>query len=301
MKAQAGVHGISILSVIIITLGCTEPRASDFAYLGQKAPLETPEVFAPGIVSTGGHETDVTFTPDLTEIYFTRTGTDWYSVIYVVAYREGSWSYPIPVSFSGDTSKNYPFVSPDGRVMYFDSAGGTGNAADRDLWFVRREGDAWRDAKRLGPVINTRSTESFAGVTLSGTMYFCSRREDTIGQMDIYRSAQSKHGYAEPENLGRAINSEYNDFHPYVDPEERYVIFDSQRGGGYGANDLYISFRQPDGSWAEATNLGEQVNSPAADMRPCVSPDGKFLFFCSTRGGDQDIYWINAEALGLNR
>jgi Tol biopolymer transport system component len=268
--------------------------ASTDLYLGQTPPGKIPEVFAPGIISTDGIETDVTFSPDLNEIYFTRSGANWHSVIYVVTYQEGSWSAPVAVSFSGESSKNYPFVSPDGRNLFFDSSGQTNDPRDRDIWVVLRNGDDWGQPRRIGPAVNTSSIESFAAVTDAGDLYFCSRRQGGPGQMDIYRADSTEDGYAQPVSLGEAVNSEYNDFHPFVSPDEMYIVFDSQRPGGSGGNDLYVSLRKDDGSWATADNLGGEVNSPSGDMRPYVSPDGKYLFFSSSRGGGQDIYWVDA-------
>ncbi|MHC4060269.1 MAG: TolB family protein [Planctomycetota bacterium] len=268
--------------------------ASSDLYPGQSPPRTMPQVFLPGIVSTDEHETDVTFSPDLGEIYFTRTGADWYSVIYVSRYQDGAWSDPERVSFSAETSKNYPFFSPDGRKLFFDSTGQTGAASDRDIWYVLRDGDDWGLPRQVGSRTNTPSTESFAGVSGAGHLYFGSRREGELGGMDIYRAELGEEGYEEATNLGEAVNSVYGDFHPFVDAMEQYIVFDSQRLGGGGANDLYVSFRQPDGSWSKAVNAVNEINSSSGEMRPCVSPDGKYLFFCSNRGGNQDIYWVDA-------
>lgn len=291
---------IFILSIAVFSiLRHTYLYASTDLYLGQEPPGKSPKVFAPGIVSTTGQETDVTFTPDLKEIYFTRTGANWYSVIFVVKYRDGAWSDPEELSFATETSKNYPFVSPDGLSLFFDSNGETNAPGDRDLWVAGRDEEIWKEPIRIGKSVNTSAVESFAGASLSGAIFFCSRREGGVGQMDIYRAGRGRQGYDTPNNLGAAVNSEYNDFHPFVDPGERYLVFDSQRPGGLGANDLYVSYRNPDGTWAPASNLGTEINSPHADMRPYVSPDGKYLFFCSTRGGNQDIYWVEADSAGL--
>ena len=139
---------------------------------------------------------------------------------------------------------------------------------------------------------------------------------------DIFVSRFDGEFYGVPENLGEAVNSEAGDFHPYIAPDERYILFDSQRKDtGRGSNDLYISVREEDGSWGEAQNLGDAVNSEFGDMRPFVTSDGLYLFFASSRPiarvfpenpiefeelqnlvngpGNrlQDIYWVSAEIL----
>jgi hypothetical protein len=92
--------------------------------------------------------------------------------------------------------------------------------------------------------------------------------------------------YQAYESLGSHINFPVNDpypnLHPTVDPDERFVIFVSRRPGGYGIQDLYISYRQPDDTFGPAINLGPKINTiGAGNGWPQLSPDGKFLFFTS--------------------
>jgi hypothetical protein len=83
--------------------------------------------------------------------------------------------------------------------------------------------------------------------------------------------------------------------HSFVAPDESYVLFDSyfRPGGQGGEGDLWVSFRKPGGSWSEALNLGDAVNTPATNFCPAVSPDGKYIFFSTNR----DIYWVSAQVL----
>jgi Tol biopolymer transport system component len=83
--------------------------------------------------------------------------------------------------------------------------------------------------------------------------------------------------------LGSGINSEFNDWCPYIDPDEEYLIFSSNRPGGYGRLDLWVSFRQPDETWGEPLNLGPEINSDDNERFPHMSPDGKYLFFVSKK------------------
>ena len=128
-----------------------------------------------------------------------------------------------------------------------------------------------------------------ASVARNGALYFGSNRPAGRGGFDIYRAAAIPDGYAPAENLGPAINSPENEYHPFIAPDESYLLFDARRSSGAGANDLYVSFRRPDGSWTAATSLGPAINTRAGEMRPCVSPDGTWLFFCSDRSlGDPE-------------
>ena len=75
----------------------------------------------------------------------------------------------------------------------------------------------------------------------------------------------------------------------------------SDRPDGLGSGDLYISFREHDGSWMEPVNMGEPVNSSTLEYCPVVSPDGKYLFFTSRRRGNDDIYWVDAKIIDSYR
>lgn len=126
--------------------------------------------------------------------------------------------------------------------------------------------------------------------------------------------------YGKPENLGSTINTEFYENDPFVAPDESYLVFQSNRPGGYGKGDLYVSFRADDGSWTSAKNLGGQINSAEGDGCPVVTPDGKYLFFSSLRRihrtnfsetplaydekvnilnspgyGSEDIYWVDTK------
>ncbi len=104
----------------------------------------------------------------------------------------------------------------------------------------------------------------------------------------------------EPVKMSSVVNSGKMTAHPFIAPDESYLIWDSEREGGYGDSDLYISFRQPDESWGPAINMGEGVNSPKWDAYASVTSDGKYILF--NRGIDDkndnvDIYWVDAKVI----
>ena len=109
-------------------------------------------------------------------------------------------------------------------------------------------------------------------------------------------------GRQEPVDLPEQINSGEWTAHPFIAPDESYLIWDSEREDGYGQSDLYITFRQEDGSWGPAINMGPNVNSEDDDFYGGVTPDGKFLIFDRTveRNGDDinvDVYWVDAQII----
>ena len=134
-------------------------------------------------------------------------------------------------------------------------------------------------------------------ITESGNLYFNSQR-DGPGTSNIFRSARTGESYESAEKLPPPINSEFREFDAFVSPGEDMIIFSSNRPGGLGRADIYMS-RLENGSWSEPLNLGEAVNSEASEYGAMLSPDGRFLFFTSSRTGMEDIYWVSVDALGL--
>jgi len=111
--------------------------------------------------------------------------------------------------------------------------------------------------------------------------------------------------------FGDVINSGTWNAHPFIAPDESYIMWDGEREGGYGESDLYISFKMEDGSWSEAINLGDEINTEVDEGGPVVTPDGRFLFFSRVVAPgegdawpDVDTYWVDAgliEALRPNQ
>ena len=290
-------------------------------YLGQSPPGTEPRLFAPGIVSTAASEFGATFSPDGTEFFFAVSGAP-FDVVLSMTLEDGRWTRPRVAPFSGrydDFDMNF---SPDGESLFFTSRrplSGRGEPrSDNELWVVSRTRDGWSEPRNLGTPINTAQRESYASATRDGTLYF--HRHDTEkGDSDIFRTRYSDGAYAEPERLGPAVNTKHIEWDAFISPDENYLIFGSVgRPDGFGACDLYISFRNPDGTWTSAVNMGEKINSSAHEFTPSVSPDGEYLFFMSGRrlkknysdepityqdvldtlngpgNGRGDIYWVDA-------
>jgi len=279
----------------------TEPRAPlRGPYLGPNPPGSTPVVFARNVVSTEGGELNSVFSPDGQEFYFTRQRRAW-----VVRADDGVWGRPQQLTIAGNYSTVDMFVTGDGTRMYLCSdrplAGSGEPKKDRDIWVVTRTLQGWSEPMNVGETVNSAKDDLYPTLTAGGDLYFCSAREGGKGRHDIYRARLVEGRFARPENLGSPVNSEASDFDPYVAPDESYVIFASTRPGGLGNADLYISFRSKDGSWSEPRNMGATVNSPYLDYAPMVSPEGKYLFFTSGRGGADDIYWVDARVIDAMR
>ena len=280
-------------------------------YLGQTPPNETRRIFAPDVVSTERRELNAAFTPDGRTFFFSRDGTPPATRILMTALGERGWQPPVVPPFArADANDVDMFVSADGSEVYFCSERpkpvqalplpGTpaSTQPDSDIWVTRRQGAGWGPATWLGPEVNAAgAADYYPTLTRSGTLCFSSNRPGGLGQNDIYRVRRIKGRWTTPENLGAPINTNGREFDPFIAPDESYLIFASERQGGLGGADLYVSARNRDGSWATPVNLGPGVNSSSGDYTPMLSPDGRYLFFTSGAGGSDDIYWVAASVI----
>ena len=282
-------------------------------YLGQESPGLNAEIFAPGIISTEKNEFTPAFSKDGNELYFTL-GKPIFRIV-LLKRENNMWLKPRIAPFSDRYDDADPRFSPDGSRIYYaskrpiDKNGEPKN--DFDFWFVQRTEKTWSEPKHEGSTVNSERDDLVSSISANGTKYF-----DYKG--DIYKSRLVNEQYATPAKLSDSINSKYWELSPYIAPDESYIIFVSCRPDiGDGKADLFISFKKEDGSWTNAKNMGERVNSNAVDQAPGVTPDGKYLFFSSRRlcesfsneagsyndntdqlnrpgNGSSDIYWIEA-------
>ena len=270
-------------------------------YLGQVPPGATPVLFARNLVSTETTELCAVFSPDGTEFYFARSERERGARMRVVTQANGVWGGPRPVELGGDYSSVDMFMSRDGQRLYFcsnralDGKGAAKN--DTDIWVATRAAGGWSAPVNLGNAVNSGANDYYPTLTTRGDLYFSSPREGGAGGNDIYRSRLTEGQLARAENLGSPINTEKWEFDPFIAPDESFVIFASNRAGSFGDSDLYISFRTPAGAWATPRNMGEPINSVGPEYTPMLSPDGKYLFFTSGRGGPDDIYWVDASVI----
>lgn len=296
------------------------------AYLGQKPPGLTAEIFAPGIVSTGHSEFCSVFSPDGSEFYWSLSGAP-YPVIATMRQNNGRWAEPEIASFSGKYLDYDMAFTPDGKRLFFCSRrplNGNGPPTNNtDIWFVERQGTGWSEPKHLEGPVNSKAQEYYPIFVQNGTLYFCSTRPGGFGSGDLYRARFANGIYQEPENLGSSINTKNFEGDLFIAPDESYIIVTCYgRSDSLGSGDLYISFRREDSSWSFMKNMGASVNSAANEHCPILSPDGKYLFFSSGRsrhpnyskeaityrekieimnswgnGQNEDIYWIDARII----
>jgi len=318
------------LSLLVPSAQGQEPRGQfpDLSgpYLGQKPPGMIPEIFAPGIISTGLMTRDMAMTPDGREIYFCVSIANYkFATILTTRLINGRWTAPeVMKGMENPEHMNIePCISADGKKFYFAS-----NRPDRaknevsgeeDIWVMDRTGDGWGEPYNLGPPVDSEQPEFFPSITNDGTLYFT--RLEKGGQANaIYRSRLKDGRYQEPERLPVEVNSGQDRYNAFIAPDESYIIVPVYgRKDSYGGTDYYVVFRDPEGAWSEPVNMGAGINTRGPiEYSASVSPDGKYLFFMSSRvlpkdrwperlsleflkdllgrpgNGNSSIYWVSA-------
>jgi Tol biopolymer transport system component len=271
-------------------------------YLGEEKPGLEPKLFAPGIISSPDWEhSPVVFSGDGREVYWSVVSykNPNEGVILYMEQKDGRWSSPRPLAFSEWKYRDIcPSFSLDGSRLFFTSCRPLqegGKIGDYNIWSAEREGRAWSKPQPFDPIVNS-GKEARALFAEDGTIYFGSWRKGGIGTCNVYRSRHVGGKYTDPENLGRPVNNDL-EMPAVIAPDESFLIFESIRSGGCGGWDFWLSYLQADGTWSEPSNLGEPVNSKGNDWFGGLSPDGKYFFFVSDRGGNDDIYWVDVLAI----
>lgn len=271
---------LAILTLSSESYGQNEIPTLEGPYLGQEPPGLIPEVFAPGIVSTERYSYGGTFTPDMKEFYFLRdNGKDEPIEFVVFQEKDGQWHESVVSPRLGQ-----PFIAPNGRIMHLGTR------------YKKRTEDGWSGVKSLGPAFEEIRIMRLTASSKKTYVF------DEIGSAEgdgVVRYSRLIEGKREaPTPFGEQINTGTFNAHPFIAPDESYLIWDGRRDSGYGGSDIYISFRQQDGSWGPAINLGENVNTEGWDAAASVTPDGKYLFFHRlNEAGNANIFWVDAQII----
>jgi hypothetical protein len=321
------------LVLILIISNCTVPTNRNFPtlqghYLGQRSPGMTPEVFAPGIVSTGLYTRDITMTQDGNEIYFSVSDVTFTGIL-VTRFVNDRWTEPVITQFSGKGFFDFePHISPDGNKFFFLSGrppeGKTPKAGwfYQKIWMMNRVDTGWSEPQMVEEPVSSENNEFFPSVTNENVLYFT--RSIKGGKIRIYKSVVANGKYLESEMLKFDIPETGMMFNAFISPKEDFLITCAQGIDSTNIDqDYYISFRTPDGKWSKLIKFGPEINVPGDNANSAyVSPDGKYLFFSSSRkdtglpkitsgtslrdiintkstpgNGSSAIYWVDAKII----
>jgi hypothetical protein len=279
----------SLISVMVFLVNYAESQVRVNSY-PEPVPDLTSTIFLPGNVSKAGLDFNAAFSSDGKTFYFSRSVNRKY-IIFECKYDGKKWSEAKPsLLFDTSFSNTDPFIAADG-AMYFISnrpKNGTDTTNDYDIYRMTRNGYIYSAPENI-TAINSDSTEYYVSVSGTGNIYFASYRE---GQLDLFMSKKKAGGYEKPVNLGGIINSDHDEHDPLIAPDESYLVFTSNRPGGFGEADLYITYNV-NGQWQKPIHMDSTINTKTYEYCPNLSPDGKYFFYSS----ESDVKWISSRIL----
>ena len=203
----------------------------------------------------------------------------------------------------------YPSVTIDDKILVFTRRV---KGYNEDFFVSARNDSLWSKAKGIDGDINSNFNEGAQNISQDGEwlVFTGCNFPEGMGSCDLFFSSLTKRGWSTPENLGEPVNSEFWESSPCLSPDKRELYFSSNRPGGYGGKDIYVSKRMPNGRWSEPENLGSKINTGGDESCPFIHADNQTMYFTSnglTGYGGDDLFlarkqtdgsWDNIENLG---
>lgn len=205
-------------------------------------------------------------------------------------------------SVNSSKSEYYPSVTIDDSLLVFTKRG-EGYRED----FMQSKllpNKQYGKATIINGDINIEPSKGAITVSADGEwMIFAGNfsNEKGFGNFDLYISFYTPNGWSEPENLGPNINTEFWESSPSLSPDKRVLYFSSNRYGGVGGKDLYMSIRQPNGKFGPAINMGDSINTVGDELAPYIHADNQTLYYTSDglQGyGGTDLFVIRKQPNG---
>ncbi len=184
-------------------------------------------------------------------------------------------------SVNSINSEYYPSVTVTDDALVFTRR--TGSAREDFMLSTITNKDSFYKAAPLNGDINLEPRKGAITVSQDGDwLFFAADIPGAgLGDFDIFKSVYTPTGWSLQENLGEAINTDFWESSPAISPDKRALYFSSNRTGGYGGADLYVSYLKPNGHWAEAVNMGPHINTAGDELAPFIHADNQTLYFTS--------------------
>lgn len=198
-----------------------------------------------------------------------------------------------------------PVLSADQSTLFFTSrrpetTGGMQDDAGNymeDIYMSEKTKTGWSKAKNIGPPVNTNEHEATVGLSPDAQTILIYK--DDNGDGNIYSTTLYGDKWGKPVKLNDNINSKSWEPSACVSADGSTIYFVSDRPGGYGGRDIYMSTIDDKGEWGKAVNLGPAINTKYDEDAPFIHPDGVTLSFSSnghsTMGGFDVFTSILAE------
>ena len=174
----------------------------------------------------------------------------------------------------------FPVLTADNETLIFTARSDDG---DENLYTSQLINGNWSAPKSISDKINTTANEGTCSISADGrTLVFTScDGKNSLGSCDLYISKKVGEEWTTPENLGGSVNTPFWEAQPSLSNDGRVLYFSSDRQGGYGRKDLWMSELKESNTWTKAINLGDVINTASDEISPFVHANGHTLFFAS--------------------
>ena len=214
---------------------------------------------------------------------------------------DGSWG-PAEHIKAPFNSYNYDFpigTSTDGNTLYIGNTYLRNGTVSPGVSKTRFIDNKWSfpEAFRIRNYYNQANLVNYNLAADEKTLILNLKRDDTVGKMDLYVSfLRVGNKWSEPLNLGHAVNSAELEVTPFLAADMKTLYFSSDRLGGVGGFDTYVTRRLDDSwqSWSTPENLGPFVNTTGNDISYIISPNGRYAIFSTESGKNgKDLFQVN--------
>ena len=198
--------------------------------------------------------------------------------------RNSSGFVPHPLSDTVNCfpMQYFPVLTADEQELIFTRRLGAGNEDDEDLVITRKDSTGhWTKPESISPNVNSEFNEGTCTISADGRQLIftsCLGRRG-FGNCDLFQSLRVGTTWSPPLNMGPQINSPAWESQPALSADGRVLYFLSDRKGGLGSRDIYVSYQIEPNKWTKAENLGPKINTPYDEISPFIHVNGRTLFF----------------------
>ena len=217
--------------------------------------------------------------------------------------RDSVYFNPVSLSINSSSDEYFPSMPINSDIIIYTYRDSSADFQDEDFYISRKIDDNWTDPVRLGDNINSEYREGALSVGLDGTdVFFAScHRPDSYGGCDLYYSTLINDTlWSDAYNMGSVINTEYWESQPSISSDGNLLFFTSNRHGGYGGADIWMS-KKHNNKWLAPVNMGPSINTSSDEGTPFLHFDNKTFYF-SSKGhkgfGGFDLYVADIDYSG---
>jgi len=185
---------------------------------------------------------------------------------------------PLPSGINTPQAEYLPSFTADQSLLVYTAV----RQGQEDFYQSRYIDSTWTAGEPIAS-LNTSRNEGAQTISADGRVmvFTACNRPESQGGCDLYIAYRTDSVWGTPKNMGPTINTRFWDSQPSLSANGRLLYFASNRPGGKGKNDIWITYRQTNGTWIRPVNAGAPINTERSEQSPFIHSDGRTLYFMS--------------------